>query len=235
MRLAASEGGTLRVIGPVSYVLWAAISITLAIAVTGLTPENVTRLLVIGFLLLQLALRAKLVKALPALTPRTRFVVFGTALAAVVEGLHMISVPVFPSLRVGPGTTLAQGLFRYAVDLAFTVPAYLVIFTVIFAFVDRWRYSTWAYAILMGFAQAVGDGGLFLFATNPGLLAFLPYPMTNYHAINVIPYLAVRDGLAPKQPAGAGAYLALPAVVATYLVLGGTIKAVGRWLGPGSS
>lgn len=105
----------------------------------------------------------------------------------------------------------------------------------IFAFIERWPYSTWGYTILVGFAQAVGDGGLFLFATNPGLLAFLPYPMTNYHAINVIPYLAVRDHLAPKKRAGASAYLALPAVIATYLVLGGTIKVVGRWLGPGTA
>lgn len=109
-----------RVIGPALYVLWAAVSITLAIAVTGLTPENVTRLLVVGFLLVQLALRARLVKVLPALPPRTRFVVLGTALAAVVEGFHMISVPVFPWLRVGPETPLAQGLLRYAADLAFT-------------------------------------------------------------------------------------------------------------------
>lgn len=147
----------------------------------------------------------------------------------------MISAPVFPWLRVGREASLAQGLVRYAVDLAFTVPAYLVIFTVIFAFVDRRRYSMWGYAILMSLAQAIGDGGLFLFAKSPGLLIFLPYVMTNYHAMNVIPFLAVRDELPHNGRDSARRYLALPAVVATYLVLGGTIKALGRWLGPGTA
>lgn len=218
-------------IAPTLYCIWATLAICLAIAVAGLSSETVTRLLVIGFLIGQIALRAKLEKALRGLAPKTRFVVLGTALAAAVEGFHMISKPVFLSLRVGRETSLAQGPISYALDLLFTVPAYLVIFSVIWYFIERYRYSLWQYVIVMGFAQAIGDGGLFFFLNAPALLVFLPYPMTNYHAINVLPYLAVRGGLNPGRAATARAALAVPAVIGTYLVCGAIIKALGRWCG----
>lgn len=220
-------------IGPTLYVLWAAAAIGLAIAKAGLSAESVTRLLVLAFLLAQLLVRPILVRAFPGLPPKARFVLLGTLLAAVVEGFHMISKPVFASLTVGRDTPPARAIGLWGVDLLFTVPAYLVIFSVIWAFASRWRYSTWGYALVMGLAQTIGDGGLFFFAGNPALLLFLPYPMTNYHAINVLPYLAVRDDLAPGRAAGARAYLAIPAVIATYLVLGAAIKLLGRWLGYG--
>lgn len=41
------------------------------------------------------------------------------------------------------------------------------------------------------------------------MLFFLPYPMTNYHAINVLPFLAVRDQLRPERSASPGTYLAV--------------------------
>lgn len=225
MRLAGSRAG------PALYCLWAAAAIGLSIAVAGLSAESVTRLLVIAFLFVQLALRPALVKALPTRTPRARFVVLGTLLAAVVEGFHMISTPVFRSLRVGPETPLVLGLKFYALDLLFTLPAYLVIFSVIWFFVERYRYATWPYVVLMGLAQTLGDGGLFFFANAPALLLFIPYPMTNYHAVNVIPFLAVRDQLPPGRAAGARAALAVPAVIGTYLACGAVIKALGRWFG----
>lgn len=218
-------------IGPALYVAWAAVAIGLAIAVAGLTSETVTRVLVLGFLAVQVAFRSTLAKAFPGLAPRARFVVLGVVLAAVVEGFHMISTPVFSSLRIGPGTSLAQGLTRYALDLLFTAPAYVAIFSVIRHFIDRYRYSLWCYVLVMGLAQALGDGGLFLFRNSPGLLLFLPYTMTNYHAMNVLPFLAVRDGLRPERAASAGRYLAIPALIGTYLVCGAVIKLLGRWSG----
>jgi hypothetical protein len=218
-------------IGPKLYCLWAALAVGLAISLAGLSAESVTRVLVIGFLLLQVALRSTLVKALPALTPRTRFIVLGTVLAAVVEAFHMISMPVFVSLRIGRNTSLSEGLTRYALDLLFTVPAYLVIFSVIWYFVVRYQYPLWRYVVVMGLAQALGDGGLFFFAQSPAMLFFLPYPMTNYHAINVIPFLAVRDQLGEKRAASARAWIVVPAVIGTYLTCGAIIKVVGRWFG----
>jgi hypothetical protein len=222
-------------VGPTLYGLWAAAAIGLSIALAGLSSESVTRILVIVFLLAQVALRSALVKAFPALAPKTRFIFLGTAFAAVVEGFHMISMPVFLSLRIGRGTSVTQGLTRYALDLLFTVPAYLVIFSVIWFFVDRYRYSLWQYVVVMGVAQALGDGGLFFFVNAPAILFFIPYPMTNYHAINVIPFLAVRDRLKRERGAGALAYLAIPAVIGTYLVCGALIKILGRWFGLESS
>ena len=63
------------------------------------------------------------------------------------------------------------------------------------------------------------------------MLAFLPYPMTNYHAVNVIPFLAVRGTLAPPGDARGWPWLAVPALIGTYLVCGSVIKLVGRAAG----
>lgn len=218
---------------PALYCSWATVAICLAVALSGLTAEAVTRVLVIAFLFGQVALRARLEKALPRLSPQARFVVLGTAFAAVVEGFHMISTPVFPSLRIGHDTPLAQGLIAYAVDLLFTVPAYLLIFSVIWHFIHRYQYPFWRYVIVMGLGQALGDGGIFFFMSAPGMLFFLPYPMTNYHAMNVIPFLAVRDELRSGRTERALAYLAVPALIGTYLACGGAIKLVGRLSGLG--
>ena len=216
---------------PVLYGLWTAVAISLAFAQGGLSDANLTRLGVLAFLALQIAFRRRLAGAFVGLAPRTRFVVYATLLAAVVEGLHMNSKPVFDSLRVTAGLPLTEGVRRYAIDLAFTVPAYVAIFGTIGWFIGRLRYALWPYVVIAGLAQALGDGGVVFFAGAPQLLAFLPYPMTNYHACNVIPFLAVRDGLAPTRRAGAQGLLLIPSVVAVYFVCGAAIKAAGRALG----
>lgn len=218
-------------IGPALYCVWAIVTIGLSIGVSGLSPESVTRLLVIALLLGELALRPMLVDALPALASRTRFLVLGTLLAAAVEGMHMISMPVFLALRIDRETSFAEGLVRYALDLLFTLPAYVVIFSLLWFFIIRYRYTLWNYILVMGLAQTLGDGGLFFFIDAPAMLFFLPYPMTNYHAINIIPFLAVRDHLPPARSISAGRYLAIPALIGAYLVCGAIIKLVGRSLG----
>jgi len=217
--------------GPALYCLWATLAIGLSLAVAGLTPESITRLLVVAFLFGQIAARSQLVKLFPGLAPRTRFIALGTGLAAVVEGFHMISKPVFASLRIGPATSFGQGVFYYALDLLFTVPAYLVILAVIWHFINRYQFTFWQYVLVMGLAQALGDGGLFFFLNAPALLVFLPYPMTNYHAMNVIPFLAVRDQLRPQRPRSGYAYVAIPVLLVTYFVCGALIKVLGRSLG----
>jgi hypothetical protein len=133
--------------GPALYVLWSALAIGGSIALAGLNPESVTRLLVLAFLVAQLAFRERFAGASPRL------------------------------------------------------------------------------------AQTIGDGGLFFFANAPAMLVFLPYPMSNYHAVNVLPFLAARDRLDPGRPVGATARAVVPAVVATYLVCGALIQAAGRWAG----
>ena len=218
-------------IWPTLYCLWATLAIGLSMVLAGLSAENVTRLCVIVFLLGQIAWRSTLRQAFPWLTCKARFIVLGTILAMVVEGLHMISTPVFLSLRIGWDTSFMEGLLHYALDLLFTVPAYLVIFAVIWHFITHYHYTFWQYVIIMGLAQALGDGGLLYFINAPTMLVFMPYPMTNYHAINVIPFLAVRDHVPHGQSSRFFIYLAMPALIATYLVCGAIIKLLGRVFG----
>lgn len=217
--------------GPALYCLWALLAIGLALALAGVNAESITRLLVLALLGGQLVGRAWLLRAFPGLAPRTRFILLGTLLAAVVEGCHMFSMPVFPTLRIGWDTPLLQGLTWYGLDLLVTVPAYVVIFTVIWRCITRYHYTLWRYVLIMGLAQALGDGGLFFWFNAPAMLVFLPYPMSNYHAINVLPFLAVRAQLPPTHASRLGPYLALPVVIGTYLVCGALIKLVGRWWG----
>lgn len=148
--------------GPTLYCLWALLAIGVSIAIAGLSLESLTRLLVIAFLLAQVGMRSILVTSLAGLSPRARFIVMGTLLAAVVEAFHMISTPVFPSLRIGPETPVTRGLMHYALDLLFT---------------------------------------------------------------------AVRDQLRQGRPSGRFAYLAIPALILTYLCCGAAIRLVGRAVG----
>ncbi len=218
--------------GPALYVGWAAVSIAIAFAADGLSPRTATRIGVLSFLGLQLAFRRRLAAAFPRLSPRTRFVLLGCLLAAGVEGFHMVSEPLWAWLRVGPGTPPLRALGFFALDVAATTPAYVAILSVMWVFLARFRWSPWGWALTFALAQTLGDGGIFLFSGNPGLLLFLPYPMTNYHAMNVVPYLAASPALDPSRPWSPRAFLAVPAVVATYLVCGGALKALGAALGP---
>lgn len=213
------------------YLLWALLAISLSLMVGGLSPENLTRLLVLAFLGIQFLFRKPLSDCFAGLSPGPRFVLLGTLLAAAVEGFHMISKPVFESLQIQATTTPAEGLWFYGLDLLFTIPAYLVIFSVIYWFLRRYNYPFWHYTLLMGFAQVMGDGGIFFFLQAPAMLLFLPYPTSNYHALNVLPYLNVHKQLDSDRPYDARAMLALPAVIATYLCCGAIIQWLGRLSG----
>lgn len=217
--------------GAILYVLWASVSIVGSLVLAGPSAESWTRVLVLLFLGAQLAARPLLPRFLPLSTPGARFVTLGTCLAAVVEGFHMISRPVFDSLRVSRETPFPLAVGHYAIDLLFTLPAYLVIFGVLWSFVRRVRFPVWRYVLLAGLGQTLGDGGLFYFLGSPAMLFFLPYPMSNYHAVNVLPYLAVREGLASGDPPSRRAWLVVPALVATYLVCGALIRWAGQRLG----
>jgi hypothetical protein len=122
-------------------------------------PRNITRALVIAFLLAQRAGRRVWVRAFPQWPPGVRFVLLGVLLAAVVEGLHMISTPVFPALRIDAATPLPTMMWNDAVDLLLTLPAYVVIFSVLWIFVARHHYSLWSYVLIFGLAQLLGEGG----------------------------------------------------------------------------
>jgi hypothetical protein len=214
----------------VAWCVWSALAIALSVAVGGLSRENVTRLCVIGFLVVQ-APFARVLERARVGSPRVRFVLLATLLAAVVEGFHMTSMPVFPSLRVDLDTPVAEAARRYLVDLAFTVPAYLVIFNVLFEYVSRVQFSALEYAFIAALGQALGDGGLFFFVAAPPMVAFLPYPMTNYVACNLLPWFAIRAELSPPPRSAWVRWALVPALVATYFVNGALIKVAGRALG----
>lgn len=216
---------------PALYCLWAFLVLLIAFMAGGFSAENCTRGLVIIFLLWQVIERDRLVKLFSWLNPRWKFVMQGTLLAAVVEGFHMISVPVFKAVRFTSEMSAGQMLTAYVVDLVFTVPAYLVIFNLIWYFINRYQYSLWKYIILMGIGQMLGDGGLPFFLAAPPMILFLPYPTTNYHAVNLIPFLAVRDSLNPAREKSAKAYLVVPALIATYFLCGCCIRIVGSCFG----
>jgi hypothetical protein len=216
----------------VLYLFWAIPSILIALMAGKASPENLTRIMVIAFLLAQIALRKKLSGFGSRFTPPVRFVLCGIILACIVEGFHMISTPVFPAVKVFPTTPAVEAAKFLIIDLIYTVPAYVVIFSVIWYFARRFEYTTWQYILTMGLGQVIGDGGLFFFLAAPGMLVFLPYPMSNYHAVNILPYFTVRDELKNRpRESGAKKYLATPAIILTYIVCGAAIKIVGRQFG----
>lgn len=218
-------------VGAKLYCLWAVTAIGVSVVLAGPSAETITRLLVLAFMGAQYVFRATLVNALPGLAPQARFIAMGVLLAAVVEGFHMVSKPVYSSLLVGPDTSPADALRFYAIDLLVTTPAYVVVFAVIWFLINRFHYGLWSYIVVMGLGQALGDGGAFYFAETPQMLLFLPYPMTNYHACNVLPFVATRDTLPTTRVAGMRSWLAVPALIAVYLACGSLIKLAGRAAG----
>lgn len=214
----------------IAYAIWTVASVGIPLARSGLSADNRTLLHALLFLLLQLATLRPLRRLTARLPPRSRFVAVGLFTAAVIEGLHMTGMPVFASLRVDPTTSAARCLASFALDLAFTLPAYVAIFATIWFFIARYRYSLWQYVPLFGAGQALGDG-LFFFLGAPFMLAFLPFPMLKYHAMNVLPFLLVRDELPIERRHGPRKLLAPLALVALYLLCGAAIKLVGRAVG----
>jgi hypothetical protein len=143
----------------------------------------------------------------------------------------MFSKPVFDSLLVTRHTPLLSGILNYGIDLIFTIPAYLLIFLVIWLFVARYYLPLWPYILIFGAAQMFGDGGLFYFVSTPAMLAFLPYPMSSYHAMNVLPFLTVRETLPTGSCLSRQVYFAVPAIIAVYLVCGSLILFLGQSFG----
>jgi len=216
---------------PRLYLLWACVSIALALSAGGFSAENITRLGVLAFLLFQGLTRSYWQKLFSGRKPQVRFILLGCLLAVGVEGFHMISMPVFAALKITAETTFFQGLGFYALDLLFTLPAYLLVFSLIWHLINRYAYGFWHYTLVMGLAQALGDGGLYFFIGAPALLLFLPYPMTNYHAINLLPYALVQEDLNPERKSNWRSNLAIVWVILAYFVCGAVIQGLGRVFG----
>lgn len=212
------------------YIIWSIISITFSLVISKNYPESITRIFVLIFLITQFILKNFFSKFFNIKNPQKRFIISGTILASFVEGFHMISTPVFLSLRVNYDTGVLNILKNYFIDLFFTIPAYLIIFYVIWRFINKYHYSLYDYIISFGLAQTLGDGGMFYFISNPYMIFFIPYPMTNYHAMNISPFLLVKNNLHVENNS-LKRYLAIPSIILTYLICGAIIKYFGNLVG----
>ena len=212
------------------YVAGTGVVVVLSLAHDGLSADNVTRLLIIAYLAATFAWYWRTRERRPA-PSRRAFVLKCSLSALVVEFCYMFSRPVFASLLVVPGTTPAQALSSMLIDFAFTFPVYLVIFSLFWWLITRYQYRVSEYALLFSLAQALGDGSAF-FLGNPAMLIFIPYVMLNYQAMNIVPYLRIRDSIVPSRSGGAPKYvLPLVLIPATYWVMGAAIILVGRTVG----
>jgi len=209
------------------YALWSVLVFAIVFAIRGIDSAGVTGILVILFLGVQFLLMSRVKTLMAGLSGRARFLLCSLLCASVVEGFHMIHEPVFGLLRITPAMSVKSMVVSYGIDLAFTLPVYLAVFSVLWFFINLYRYTLWQYFIVFGIAQALGDGGVFFFSSKPFLLLFIPYTLVNYHAMNVLPFLLVQDCIEPVKTGWRKYVMAPCAVVAVYLAGGALIKAVG--------
>lgn len=212
------------------YALWAAGSIGLSLAMRGLDADNATRLLIVGYLAATLGWHL-VRRPTDATVSASGFITRCTLHALVIEATYMISRPVFAALTVNAQTPIDRAVVQTLTDFAFTAPAYVVIFYVVWRIIGRWHYGIAEYALLFSLGQALGDGNAF-FLANPAMLLLAPYVMLNYQAINITPYLRIRPRL-PPQPSRSPWKYAAPLVLipAAYWMTGACILAAGRRLG----
>jgi hypothetical protein len=213
-----------------AYLAWAGLTYLLVFWKKGLDADNVTHLA----LLLVLAATLLIVTTRPSAIPRRphrAFIATGVALAALGEGCYMISKPFQPSLLITAGMPMSLMARNYALDLAFTLPAYVVIFEVIWRLNQRFQYGRWEYILVFALGQALGDGNQ-TFLHAPGLLLLLPYVMVNYHAMNVVPYLLIERSLPVGRSVSRWRYaVGVVAMVAVYLVCGAILVGIARAAG----
>ncbi|MBI5530504.1 MAG: hypothetical protein HY918_03310 [Candidatus Doudnabacteria bacterium] len=208
------------------YLIWAILVFVLVFVKGGFSTDNITHFLILVFLGINLWLFKKRGKY-AGQNPKRYFIWYCVLSAAVVEGCYMITSPVFTSLRFTAGMSGGQMLVNYLIDLTFTVPAYFLIFRVVWWLINKYQYNVWQVAILFALGQGLGDGSR-TFLANPGLLIFIPYILINYHAMNVVPFLKVQDALPAERSNSFLKYLA-PVVLLflTYIFCGVIIYTVG--------
>ncbi len=213
------------------YVIWAVAVFLFVFIKDGLNLDNLTHMAILVFFFATLAFYYRSGRQKAVKNPKYFFITRGMLLAAAVEGFYMISKPVFDSLVITAGMPVEQMLRNYFIDLLFTLPAYGLIFYIIWRLINKYQYSFWEFFILMALGQALGDG-IVTFLTNPILLLLIPYVMINYHAMNAIPYLKIKDTL-PVGRLKTGWRFVMPLVLipATYVFSGVIIYTVAAIFG----
>lgn len=213
------------------YAAWAAVAVCIVLIKDGLTPDNATHLAILAYLAssaFAIPLLQRLAERYP---PQKVFLGFSLISAAAVEVCYMITAPLHPSLLIDADTKATHAFRNVGVDLALTLPAYVLIFAVILILIRRYDYRPIEFTVLTSAGQAIGDGMSFL-AANPTMLIFLPYLMLNYHAMTLVPYVALRGRLQSGQARRGPMMLVLPLIVLPLLygVVGTAIILLGRTL-----
>ncbi len=213
--------------------VWLFLSLALPLLHEGLSRDIDTRLLVLAYFLLGLCWFYKWGRFLEVVSPKKTFIIWCIFNAMWVEVFHMISRPLHKSLLITANTSPWQALKNTSIDLILTLPAYALIFWVIWRLVERYHYSPFSFFFLMALGQALGDGGGF-FLINPGALIVIPYVMLNYWAMNFVPYLVVQNHLPTLSSQPGNWKIIIPPLVLipiTYLIAGGSILTLGKVLG----
>jgi hypothetical protein len=211
------------------YGTWVVIVLILVFMQKGIETANMAHIFVILFLGCQWLLVKPLRTISGTLSARARFIGTGLCCAAMVEAFYMIHKPCFNAIKIVPSMSLSTMVNCYAIDLAFTLPVYLAVFSALWYFSNNYRYTLLQYALTFSLAQALGDGGVFFFAASPFLLLFIPYTLINYHAMNVLPWLLVREELHPEKAGWQKFVIPPAAIVLIYLAGGALIKIVGAF------
>ncbi len=212
------------------YALWTVFVVTVVLMRAGLSPDNVTRLGVIGYLLASLAWYRQTMHRPPQVSGPV-FVATCCASALTIEFFYMVSRPVFHALLVTADTPARAIVANTLIDFAFTLPVYVAVFSAMWWLIRRYTYGVAEFALLFPCAQALGDGNAF-FAANPAMLLFAPYVVLNYQAITVVPYLRARDALPPGRRSRVLRFvLPLVVVFALYWIGGALIIVAGRRFG----
>lgn len=216
------------------YATIAALQVAVVLAKEGLSADNVTRLLILAYLVATLAWWLATRRRARAVTP-VSFVLRCSLNAMFVEATYMISRPVFSALLVTRETPVGDALTNTLIDFAFTFPVYVALYSIVWLMIRRFPYRISEYVVVFSLAQSLGDGNAF-FLANPAMLAFAPWVMLNYQAINIVPYLIVRPSLPARASTSALAAVAriavpLVSIPVAYWFLGAAIQVIGREVG----
>ncbi|MHB8376482.1 MAG: hypothetical protein ACYDEB_05950 [Dehalococcoidia bacterium] len=166
---------------------------------------DVTRFALLAYValfLLFMPLLRPVVRGLPLRTG-AKYVLLSVVSAAVVEVAHIFSQPFSDSVKVTVGeTTPLTALRNIALDLAVTLPAYTIVFTLVWRrLLSRWRYSLLEFVALISVAQFLGDGHIYVILNIAAAALFGPYVLMIYQLMNIPPYLLMRDEIAAARPA----------------------------------
>ena len=216
----------------IAYVLWALAVFFIVFAKDGLRPDNVTHVGIGVYLALSVVAIPLLRRLADRYPVPLVFVAACCISAAVVETCYMISGPLHPTLVITRDTGVTVALRNLGVDLALTLPAYVVIFAVVWTMVRHIEYGAVEVAILFSAGQAIGDAMAF-FQAQPQMLLFLPFVMLNYQAMTLIPFIALRDRVPPAPRRSAWIRIAVPLVILPliYGIVGTMVILSGKALG----